>query len=163
MPREAVELPCVWHWIFLFVINICVKKIPGAILFLVLFYIKCLTSFCYLFYVRNILYLLWKDFVVFCFVLHSVNLHIILWLGGVKKFKGTGQRWNFLFSLTLIRKLWHPLPFLCQMFLFMTLVHRLWSIVDRVGSLPRTQISCIICIIITIDLHTVQAELSPRI
>lgn len=151
---------CFGTWIFL--LSTYVEKIPGAVLFLVLFYIKCLTSFCYLFYVRNIFNLLWKDF-VFYFVLHSVNLHIILWLGGVKKFKATGQRWNFLFSLTLIRKLWHPLPILCQMFLFMTLVHRLWSIVDHIGSLPRTQISCIICIIITIDLHTVQAELSSRI
>lgn len=75
-------------WIFVFVINIC-GKIPGAILFLVMFYIKCLTSFCYLFYVRDILNLVLKDFVWVVFVLFCPVLTCILFcdLEGSKNFK----------------------------------------------------------------------------
>ena len=109
-----------------------------------------------LFYVRNILNHVLKGFVVFCsFVLHIVNLNIILWLGGVENILDWLTRDETFCSHWLFRKLWHPLAFSCQMFPSVTLVHRLWSIVDHIGSLPRTHMPCIICIINTIDLHIV--------
>ena len=89
MPQKAIELPFFFFfgtWI-LFVINIWEKNTWCYPVF-ILFRIKCLTSFCFWFYVRNILSHVLKDFVFFfvcLFVLHSVNLNIILWLGGVEK------------------------------------------------------------------------------
>lgn len=41
-------------------------------------------------------------------------------------------------------------------------VHKLGSIADHIGSLPRTQVPCVICIIITTDLHTVWVNYLPK-
>lgn len=153
MPLKAFELPCALAlgscWL-----SSCVRGSTCSCLVLIsVYYLKYSSLFIHLLiFLLEIFWTILQEIPTLS--RFNLDLCIIMWLGRARKFLEWPEMKLFVF--TDCSGSWDThLHAPAKCFTSVTLVHRLWSIVDHIGSLPRNQMPCVICIIITTDLHIV--------